>query len=223
MTNFNIRIISDNVCPWCYVGKARLDKAISLYKRTYPNGSEDTFNVSWSPFYLDPTAPTQGIPWPQRAAQKFGADRVAAMEGRLRQIGASEGINFSFNGVVGNTRDSHRVIQLAKARENASTPGLQSAVVRSIMKSYFEEDGDITSRDMLVAAAARGGLDAEETRRWLEEGKGGDEVDREVNEAFAIGVSGVPHFIIDGKYQVGGAQDPSEFIAQFVAIKEGKA
>lgn len=91
------------------------------------------------------------------------------------------------------------------------------------MKAYFEESGDITSRDMLVRAAAKGGLDADETRRWLDEGKGGDEVDREVQEAYSLGVSGVPHFIIDGKHQIGGAQDPSDFISEFVRIKEGKA
>lgn len=191
---------------------------------TYPGGTDDTFTVTWAPFYLDPTSPAKGIPWSERAAQKFGADRVEAIEARLRQIGTMEGINFSFSGRIGNTRDSHRVIQLAKAKEDAAgKEGLQSAVVKEIMRSYFEEGGDITSHEMLIAAAAKGGLDAAETKAWLAEGKGGPEVDREVGQANALGVSGVPHFIFDEKYQMGGAQDPSEFLAQIIAIKEGNA
>ncbi|ROT35798.1 DSBA-like thioredoxin domain-containing protein [Sodiomyces alkalinus F11] len=216
MTNFNIRIISDNVCPWCYIGKARLDKAIALYKRTYPAAQDDTFTVTWYPYYLDPNAPKTGIPLLERLASKFSASRLEPLQAHLRQVGQAEGINFKFDCLTGNTRDSHRVAQLAKAKGLET----QNRVVAEIMRSYFEGSGDITSWDHLVAAAERGGLDGAEVRDWLAEGKGGEEVDQEVREAFALGVSGVPHFVIQGQYRVGGAQGPETFLEQFIAIKE---
>lgn len=217
MTNFNIRIISDNVCPWCYIGKARLDKAISLYQRTYPGAKDDTFTITWAPFYLDPTTP-KGITFTERATTRFGADRVDAIKARLQNIGQSEGFNFTFEGLMGPTRDSHRVIQLAKTKGSET----ENSVVKEIMRSYFEGKGDISSWDSLAEAAAKGGLDAAEVKSWLEQGKGGDEVDREVREAVALGVTGVPHFVIQGDRQVGGAQDVEAFVEQFVEIKEKK-
>lgn len=200
----------------CYIGKARLDKAIDLYRRTHPGAKDDTFNVTWSPFYLDPTAPKKGIPLLERLASRFGPDRIEGLQGHLSQVGQAEGINFKFDSRTGNTRDSHRVAELARTKG----PETQSRVVAEIMRSYFENSGDITSWDDLVAAAERGGLDGSEVRTWLAEGKGGEEVDREVQQAVALGVSGVPHFIIQDKYQVGGAQDPDTFLQQFIAIKE---
>ncbi|EEY17497.1 conserved hypothetical protein [Verticillium alfalfae VaMs.102] len=134
MTNFNIKIISDNVCPWapqCYVRKRRLDKAIALYQKTVPAGKDDTFTL-------------------------------------------------------------------------------------------FEEDRDISSKDMLVQAAVKGGLEAGEVRAWLESDQGGAQVDREVQEAYALGVSGVPHFVVDGQ-QLGGAQDVEAFVEAFANIKEKRA
>ncbi|KAL2752121.1 hypothetical protein ACRALDRAFT_2114545 [Sodiomyces alcalophilus JCM 7366] len=216
MTNFNIRIISDNVCPWCYIGKARLDKAIALYQRTHPGAKDDTFTVTWSPFYLDPTAPKKGIPLLERIASRFGPDRIEGLQAHLRQVGQAEGINFKFDSFTGNTRDSHRVAELARTKGVET----QNRVVAEIMRSYFEGSGDITSWDHLVAAAERGGLDGQEVRSWLAEGKGGEEVDREVREAVALGVSGVPHFIIQGEHSVGGAQEPETFLKTFIAIKE---
>ncbi|KAF3357633.1 hypothetical protein VdG1_05736 [Verticillium dahliae VDG1] len=136
MTNFNIKIISDNVCPWCYVGKSRLDKAIALYQKTVPAGKDDTFTVTWSPFYLDPTSPKQGVPLRERMAQRFGPGRFDAI------------------------------------------------------------------KDMLVQAAVKGGLEA--------------------GEAYALGVSGVPHFVVDGQ-QLGGAQDVEAFVEVFANIKEKRA
>ncbi|KAK2034319.1 DSBA-like thioredoxin domain-containing protein [Colletotrichum zoysiae] len=216
MTNININIISDPVCPFCYLGKARLNRAIDLYKKTYPAGKDDTFNVTWSAYYLDPTAPPKGVPVNERMAERFGAERLHMMHERMKQMGAAEGVNFTFEGKVGHTRDAHRTIQLAKSKG----ADVQNAVVDSIMKSYFEEGGDITSWDMIVDAAARGGLERDEVRKWLEEGKGGQEVDKQVEDAYRMGVRGVPHFVINDKYEVGGAQEAGEFLRQIVAAKE---
>ncbi|KAI2616866.1 DSBA oxidoreductase [Hypoxylon sp. NC1633] len=218
MTNINIKIVSDTVCPWCYIGKKRLDKAIDLYRKVYPGAKDDTFTVSWAPFYLDPTSPKVGVPVTERMVQRFGPDRLAAMQQRLTLMGREEGIAFGFNGKIGNTRDSHRLIQLGKTKG----PDTENRVVLELFKSYFEADGDITSHDTLLAAAEKAGLDKDEVKDWLETGKGGKEVDKEVDEAYAKGIHGVPHFTIQGKYDVDGAQDPQAFLEVFARAKEEK-
>lgn len=142
-------------------------------------------------------------------AKKHGAENVDMINARLVMMGRSEGINFSFNGKIGNTRDAHRLVQLGKTKSNE----LQNKVVTEIFKSHFEEDGDITSHAMLIDAGAKAGLDRAEVKEWLDEGKGGDEVDREAQEAAAKGVRGVPKFTINGRYHVDGAQDVEKFVA----------
>ncbi|WQF78429.1 Putative DSBA-like thioredoxin domain, Thioredoxin-like superfamily [Colletotrichum destructivum] len=216
MANINIKIISDPVCPFCYLGNARLNRAIDLYKKTYPGGKDDTFNVTWQAYYLNPTAPAKGLPVNEVMASRFGADRLEMMHAHMKKLGVAEGFNFTFGGKTGHTRDAHRAIQLAKSKG----PEVENAVMTSIMKSYFEEDGDVTSWDMIVDAAARGGLERDEVRKWLEEGKGGREVDEQVEDAYRMGVRGVPHFVINDKYEVGGAQEVGEFLRQIVAAKE---
>ncbi|KAI0404679.1 DSBA-like thioredoxin domain-containing protein [Xylaria palmicola] len=216
MTNFNIKIVSDTVCPWCYVGKKRVDRAIELYRKTYPAASDDTFTVTWAPFYLDPTSPAVGVPVKERYAQKFGAERFEMIQQRLARVGQEEGINFAFSGRIGNTRDSHRLIQLGKTKGS----DVENRVVTELFKSYFEGDGDITSHATLVAAGERAGLVTNEIREWLETGKGGDEVDKEVETAYADGVSGVPNITIQGTYNIGGAQEAEVFLNAFAKIKE---
>ncbi|KAL7619878.1 hypothetical protein AAE478_010425 [Parahypoxylon ruwenzoriense] len=218
MTNINIKIVSDTVCPWCYVGKKRLDKAIEQYRKVYPGGKDDTFTISWHPFYLDPTSPAVGIPVTERMAQRFGPERLQALQQRLTLIGREEGINFGFRGKIGNTRDSHRLIQLGKTKG----ADVENRVVLELFKSYFEGDGDITSHDTLVAAAERAGLGRSEIKEWLDSGKGGKEVDEEVQEAYAKDIHGVPHFTIQDKYEVDGAQDAQAFLSAFASAKEGK-
>lgn len=206
--------------PKCYLGKKRLDRAIALYQKTVPGGAEDTFRVTWKPFYLDPTLPQGvGIPVRERMAQKFGADREEALTRRMALMGQSEGICFSFQGKMGNTRDAHRLVQLARARE-AQSAGVQERLMAALMRAYFEEGGDITSHELLLRAAAEAGLDGGEAKAWLEGGKGGDEVDAEVEEAYAKGISGVPHFIINDKYEIGGAQEVEAFLGEFMRAKE---
>lgn len=154
---------------------------------------------------------------------KFGADRFDALSKRLSSMGQSEGICFSFQGKVGNTRDAHRLIQLARLKDSQTgnrTSEYQEKLMDALMKGYFEEGGDITSHEMLIGAAEKAGIDKSEARTWLEEGKGGDVVDQEVEEAYARGIRGVPHFIINDKHEVGGAQDVEAFLTEFLRAKE---
>lgn len=150
--------------------------------------------------------------------QKFGADREEALTRRMALMGQSEGICFSFQGKMGNTRDAHRLVQLARAREGANA-GVQERLMAGLMRRYFEEGGDITSHEMLVSAAVEAGLDGEEAKRWLEEGKGGSEVDKEVQEAYAKGINGVPHFFINDKYEISGAQEVEAFLVELARVK----
>ncbi len=112
------------------------------------------------------------------------------MQGHLARLGSQVGINFAFGGKTGNTRDSHRLIQLAKTKGE----GMQTKVVEQLFNAYFEVNEDITDREVLIKRGVAGGLDEAEAREWMESGKGGPEVDREVGEAQKKFISGVPNF-----------------------------
>ncbi|KAL2145872.1 hypothetical protein VTI28DRAFT_5954 [Corynascus sepedonium] len=216
MTNFTIKIVSDNVCPWCYIGKKKLDRAIDLHRKVYPGaGDRDTFTLSWSPFYLDETLPKHGIPFLDRFTQRLGPERVNHFKERLRSIGAQEGIQFSFAGKMGNTRDSHRLIQLGKTKGSE----VENRVVAGLFHDYFEGTGDITSHETLLDVGIRAGIEPNEIRDWLESGKGGEAVDAQVRDAKAKGWSGVPRYIIQDKYEIDGAQEPQEFLEVFAKVK----
>ncbi|KAF2134815.1 thioredoxin-like protein [Dothidotthia symphoricarpi CBS 119687] len=216
MTNFDIKIVSDTVCPWCYVGKKRLEKGIAAYKEKHPDSS-DTFSTTWFPFYLNPDA---GKSADKQAMyeSKFGKERTAMMQVRLSEIGRAEGINFKYGGNTGNTRDSHRLVQLGKTKG----PQMQTRVIEELFAAYFENEKDITSRDVLVAAGVGAGLEKTEVVEWLDDGKGGSGVDKEVQEAREQGVSGVPNFTINRKFEVGGAQEPAAFVQLFERLKKAE-
>lgn len=214
MTQFNIEVVSDSVCPWCYVGKRKLDAAITAYKQLHPD-SGDTFSTTWMPFYLNPGAPKTGVDKTAYYKTKFGEDRTAMIFERLAQTGKEAGINFKFGGKTGNTRDSHRLIQLGKTK----SPEMQTKVVEQLFAAYFENEGDITSHDVLLNAATKAGLDEKEAKDWLQTDKGGKAVDEEVEQARMNQITGVPNFTIQGKYEVGGAQDSGVFLRLFEKIK----
>ncbi|KAI9049079.1 hypothetical protein LZ554_006927 [Drepanopeziza brunnea f. sp. 'monogermtubi'] len=214
MTKFDIEIVTDSVCPWCYVGKKKLDKAIEAYKEVHPN-SEDTFSMTWMSFYLDPGAPKIGVDKIGYYRAKFGRETTDMMFERLSQIGREVGINFKHGGKTGNTRDSHRLIQLGKSK----SPAVQTRVVEELFAAYFENEGDITSHDVLLGAAVKAGLDESEAEDWLRSDRGGPEVDREVEQARLKQISGVPNFTVQGKYEIGGVQDPAVFLTLFEKIK----
>ncbi|MCJ1304837.1 hypothetical protein MMC08_007650 [Hypocenomyce scalaris] len=215
MTHFNIKVVSDTVCPWCYVGKNKLERGIAAYRTAHPD-TKDTFSQAWFPFYLNPGAPITGVDKRQYYKDKFGEQRAAMIFERLDAVGKDAGINFSFGGKTGNTRDSHRLIQLGKAK----SPEMQTRVVEALFKAYFEDEKDITSHDVLKKAGVEAGLEEEEVKAWLESDKGGKEVDWEVREAQLKDISGVPHFTIQGKHEIGGAQDPEAFVKIFERIKQ---
>ena len=146
---------------------------------------------------------------------KFGSERAAMIQQRLEGVGNENGIKFSFGGKTGNTRDSHRLIELAKTKGGNT----QTKLVEALFKAYFEDEQDITSHEVLRGAAVKAGLEEKEAGYWLESDKGGPEVDKEVRNAQMQGISGVPNFTLQGKFEIGGAQDPEAFLKAFEQVK----
>lgn len=138
------------------------------------------------------------------------------MQKHLAAIGKSVGIDFKFGGKTGNTRDSHRLIQLGKLKGGEE---MQTAVVDSLFNGYFESEEDITSRDVLVERGVKAGLDEGDVRRWLESDQGGEHVDKEVQQAKQRYISGVPNFRINGLAEIEGAEEPATFLRVFKEIK----
>jgi predicted DsbA family dithiol-disulfide isomerase len=146
---------------------------------------------------------------------RFGEARAKQIFARVAQAGADVGINFKFGGRTGYTRNSHRLVQLGKSKGAAT----QTRVVEAIMEAYFENEQDITSTEVLKAAGVKAGLDENEVAEWLAGDAGGREVDMEVRAAKMAGISGVPNFMVNGHYEIGGAQDPDVFLDLFEKIK----
>ncbi|KAK2753698.1 hypothetical protein FQN55_000061 [Onygenales sp. PD_40] len=217
MPNIHITIVSDTVCPWCYIGKKRLERAISLYHAAHPSTTPtDTFTTDWRPFYLNPDPTRLGVDKTANMVARFGAERTHMIQSRLAAAGAAEGISFKFGGKTGYTRDSHRVIQLGKERGGGR---LQTRVVEELFKAYFENERDISDRGVLVEAAVGAGLEEGDVRGWLEGEGGGETVDREVRESVRRGISGVPYFMVQGGHRVEGAEGPEAFLEVFERVR----
>ncbi|KAG0051365.1 hypothetical protein BGZ83_003831 [Gryganskiella cystojenkinii] len=199
-----IDIVSDTACPWCYVGKKRLEKAITSFKTHHPENKDVQFAVNWHPYQLDPTLSKTPLPKMQMYAKKFGADRAPLIRDRMIQVGKEEGINFTYNGSIVNTLDSHRLIAFAAKK------GKQDEIVEELFKDYFEQDkcGEIPT---LIESAARAGLDREEVKQFLESDQGVEEIQASIEQSKSEGIHGVPNITIQDKYVLSGAQDPETF------------
>ena len=214
MTHFLVSITSDTICPWCYVSKKFLERGIAAYKSAHPD-STDTFETVWLPFQLNPQAPNPGMDKHKYYEMRFGAARAANMYPGLVEMGKSVGIDFRFGGKTGNTRDSHRMLELARTHG----PEVQANAVEALSSAYFEHEKDITNRGVLKEAGLMAGLEEGELQDWLENDKGGDVVDREVEAARRKGINGVPSINVQG-YEVGGTKRAEEWRRVFERVKE---
>ena len=151
----------------------------------------------------------------ERFLSKHGPERAQAFQQRLTDIGLAEGISFTFDSRIGNTRDAHRLVELARS----GRPELQTAVVDRLYKVYFEASADITDRKMLCEVGVASGLDAKVVADWMESDQGGKEVNEQAKAAREGGGSGVPRYVIQDVYAVDGADDPSAFLEVFDQIK----
>jgi predicted DsbA family dithiol-disulfide isomerase len=197
-----IEIWSDIVCPWCYIGKRRLERALE-------DAGEDVA-VVWRSFELDPSAPTEPIERLDEAlAGKYGTtvEEARVMMDRMTQTAAEEGLELRFDiARRGNTFDAHRLLHFARTRD------LQPAMKERLFRAYMTEGRAISDREELARLAGEVGLDADEVRAMLEGDALADEVRRDQARAREIGIRGVPFFVFDGRLAVSGAQ-PSEVFA----------
>jgi predicted DsbA family dithiol-disulfide isomerase len=199
----NVEIWSDVVCPWCYIGKRRLEGALASFAH------RDDVDVVWRSFQLDPSAAptTDGDPI-DRIAAKYGLSRAdaEAAQARVTANAAAVGLDFHLDKArTGNTFDAHRLLHHAHER------GKQDALKERLMAAYFVEGEAIGEPDVLVGLATDVGLDAREARDVLDSGAYSAEVRHDEAEARQIGITGVPFFVIDRAYGISGAQ-PSELI-----------
>jgi predicted DsbA family dithiol-disulfide isomerase len=205
----DVEIISDAVCPWCYVGRRRLEAAIESIKGTHD------VRIRWKPFELNPDMPKEGMDRHEYLNRKFGgAKTVEEMNRRMAAVGEQEGIPFALDKIRKsvNTFDAHRLIWWAAQRN------LDDAVADGLFRAYFTKGRDVGDREVLADIAARAGLDCSEAKAFLSSDEGVQEVRAEEMKARNIGVDSVPTFIIGGRILVAGAQTPDVFLEAFESL-----
>ncbi|QXZ77410.1 DsbA family oxidoreductase [Rhizobium sp. L51/94] len=201
MERITIDIVSDVVCPWCYLGKARLELAIAEVQ------DEVGVDINWRPYRLNPDYPPEGVDQKQKLAEKLGgADKVASAHAMLAGLGCEVGIAFNFDAItIGpNTLDAHRLIHWAVTEDRE----LQNRVVDGLFKANFEEGRNVGDHAVLLDIAEAAGLDRAVIEALLASDADSDLIVAEIESARQMGVNGVPFFIFDQQYAVSGAQTP---------------
>jgi predicted DsbA family dithiol-disulfide isomerase len=213
-TRITVDIVSDAICPWCFIGKRRFEQALAQMP------SDVEVLVAWRPYQLNPEMPAEGMDRKTYLSTKFGGDaRADEIYQRVREAGQTVGIDFDFKGIprTPNTIDAHRLIGLA------GRAGKQDAVVEALFRAYFLDGRDIGSRDVLAEVGIAAGLEEKTIRDYL---AGRDDVDRVENEdamARRMGIQGVPCFILNRKYAISGAQEPAVFLEAIEMLKRETA
>lgn len=209
MQKIKIDIVSDVVCPWCYIGKRRIEKAIDQLNDKYE------FEVSYLPFELNPTVPPAGLNQKEYLIKKFGSEsKYNQITNHVTSVAAGEGLKFDFasQAVAPNTRDAHRIIWLAKQTGN------QLAVKEAFMKAYFEDGVDLSKPENLISIAVACGLSEARVTALLNSDEGLQEVETMEQLNQQRGVSGVPFYIINDQHGISGAQPTDSFIQALTQI-----
>jgi predicted DsbA family dithiol-disulfide isomerase len=211
----NVDIWSDVVCPWCYLGKRRFEKALATF-----DGRDDV-RIAHRSFQLDPARP-QGQTSSRRAMlmskYRLSEDQVRAMDRTMEQTAAAEGLEYRLTeaGLTGNTLDAHQLVHLAASH------GREDKMLERLYKAYFTEQRSVFDAESLVSLARDEGLDGTEVREALEGGRYVDAVARDLSEARSLGVTGVPFFVIDGRYGISGAQAADVFTRALSVASENE-
>lgn len=211
LATLQVDMIADLACPWCYLGKRRLDDALlAVHGPTA---------VSWFPFRVNPQAPDEGIEFEQYLASRFGrAERPGRALDALAAAGRAEGIEFRFDRItrMPNTLDAHRVVKLAE------TAGVAvGAVAESFLRGFFEEGRDLADRDTLIELGERGGLPAAGIARTLDDAGTREAVLSQEAQIRKSGVSGVPDFLVNRRLFVMGAQETEALVNVFDRVMFG--
>jgi len=201
----NIDIVSDVMCPWCYIGKRRLEQAIGKLK-------DIEVDIRWRPYQLDPTLPAQGKDRREYLEQKFGGpERAAQIYQQIETAGKAENLSFNFGAIEisPNTLDAHRIIRWAASEEG----DVQDRLVERLFEMFFTQGTDIGKHEALIRAAQEVGMKLEIVSDLLATDKDKREVSEEIAVAQRMGVQGVPCFIINNKYALMGAQEADQLAA----------
>ena len=208
-----LEIYADTICPWCYIGKRRLERALKLATAAdLGDILPAKRDIRWRPFLLNPGMPPGGMDRRAYLAWKFGgAGRASFIADRILQEARDDGIAFAFDRIARtpNTVDSHRLIALAQNRGDAEP------IVEALFFAYFCEGRDIGKREELIAIGASCGLDAADIRRHLQSDEGLTEVAAANERARALGINSVPCFVFDDREALSGAQPPEVFLRLF--------
>ena len=196
-----IEIWSDVVCPWCYIGKRRLERALSQFEHA------DEVEIAWRSFQLNPDTPAgTAVPTLDYLARRFGP-QSKDMTGRVAELAAGEGLDFDFDAALTvNTLDAHRLLHLA------ADQGVGDAAKERLLRAHFTEGADLSDPETLVRLAGEAGVDSDRAREVLAGTEYADAVRADIELAQAFGATGVPFFVIDRKYGISGAQPAEAFL-----------
>jgi predicted DsbA family dithiol-disulfide isomerase len=206
-----INIVSDVVCPWCYVGKKRLEAALAEL------GHPEDIRITWHPFQLDPAIPAEGMERGKYFIKKFGNEgRIRQMSDHLTKVGEEEGIDFRFEDVsmAINTFTLHKLLHVA------GQEGFQPEAEEILFKAYFTDTLDLRDVQVLAGLFAPYGWDEQKIRQISEDDAIGYEVRQEINHFQSLGVEGVPYFIINNKYGLSGAQPKEVFVQALNQVRD---
>ncbi len=198
-----IDVISDVVCPWCFIGKRHLETALASWRKRYPDQAQPI--VRWHPFQLNPGLPQEGTSRQRYVEEKFGGpERAREIYARVAQAGKQAGIDFRFETIQRqpNTVDMHRLIHISAER------GIQDHMVEALFKAYFLDGVDLTNRENLVDIATGAGMERDGVATYLASEEDRLRIETADHHARTIGVQGVPFFIFQNKFAVSGAQPP---------------
>ena len=210
-----VDIWSDIVCPWCYVGKRRFETALAAFD------GRDAIDIRHHSFQLDPSAPRDRTSSRGEMLMKkyrLTPSQREATDARMQQIAAEEGLDYHLDGTsTGNTLDAHQLVHLAREH------GKQDAMIERLYRAYFTERGSVFDAGSLVSLAQDIGLDPDEAREALRDGRFVPAVHQDLELAQKIGITGVPFFVLDGKYGISGAQQPPVFLEALARAADGDA
>ena len=217
-SGMRVEIYSDMVCPWCFIGKRRWEKAIETA------GYANHVQATWRPFQLNPTMPKSGMDRRTYLEAKFGgAEARREIEERLAKAGVADGIMFAFDRMARtpNTFEAHRLMWFAQQHKK------QDDLAEGLFHAYFSEGRDIGDGQTLVDIAAEIGLDRDATRQFLASDQGVEVVREEEATGHGLGIQGVPYFVLNGTYAISGAQSPDIFVSALQKVEadrtDGKA
>ena len=202
--NLSVAVISDVICPWCFIGKRRMEKAVAAH-----SGS---VKVRWHPFQLNPTMPKEGMSRREYRIRKFGSwERSIELDANIVAVGKQEGIHFNFERMerTPNTLDAHRLIWLADQE------GCQDAVVEALFLAYFTEGLDISNCQTLIHVVADAGLDRQRAEAMLNSDEGMDAIKEAGEQARRLRVDSVPFFVVNDEITLSGAQPPETLLEAF--------